>query len=195
LLRLFVAVELPTEVRTALSAARRELEAQPGGRYVRWVDLDQAHLTIKFLGNTAEEMVPALRTCLTSVAAEAAPFSLRLSGVGAFPNPRRPRVIWAGLDPGTDSVLLEGLHVSLEQALAGLGFATEERPFSPHLTLGRVRQGLRPNELTQVSDMLSAGVAVQPVSFPVQALSLMSSVLRPDGPLYARLHEARLGGG
>ncbi len=193
MLRLFVAVELPEEVRQVLDKVIREMTGHAGARHVRWVNTHQAHLTVKFLGDAPESSVAALQRALSGVAGQASPFALTLAGVGAFPDCRRPRVIWVGLDAGEDAAAVRDLHGGLERDLARLGYAAENRPFSPHLTLGRVRQGLRPADVSQVCEMLSVPWEVAPVSFDVRAVSLMVSELRPSGAVHTRLFEARLG--
>lgn len=171
----------------------QEMTEHSGARYVRWVNLEQVHLTVKFLGDSPESSVAAVERALTSVTGQACPFALTLAGVGAFPDRRRPRVIWVGLDAGDEAAAMRDLHTGLERDLARLGFASEGRPFSPHLTLGRVRHGIRPTEVSQVCEMLSVPWAVAPVSFEVSAVSLMASDLRPTGAVHTRLFEARLG--
>lgn len=190
MLRLFVAIELTDGVRDALATVARQLSEHPGGRHVRWTNLELSHLTLKFLGDTPESTVATVERSLAGVAEGVAPLGFRLSHVGAFPNRRRPRVIWVGLDAGDDETRLNELHGTIERDLARLGFAGDDRPFSPHLTLGRVHQGLRPAEEAQVAGMIALPVVVEPVTFRARSIALMSSTLRPDGPVYRRLAEA-----
>ncbi len=192
MLRLFVAVQLPDEARRALGLVMREMATHPAGRHVRWVNLDQTHLTLKFLGESPETAVGAVGRALTSAARQVEPFTLALGEVGVFPDRRRPRVIWVGIDAGEHAVALRDLHGGLERELARLGYAADDRAFSPHLTLGRVRQGLRPAELSLVSELLDRSWPVAPTSFEVRSICLVASELRPTGAVHTRLVEARL---
>lgn len=133
--RLFVAVPLPASVRRLVGALVGDLAGE--GWPVRWVAPEGAHLTLHFLGETEPERAELLRLALGSVVARHAAFELRTGGLGVFPSPRRPRVIWLGLDGPGD--LLAGLHRDIGEVLRGLGFQTETGRLRPHLTLGRVR--------------------------------------------------------
>ena len=191
-LRAFVAVDLPPAVRGAVEGVIGELRSRANDG-VRWVRPEGVHLTLKFLGDIDEDSVPQVSGALDRRAASAVPFDLFLEGVGAFPNARRPRVIWIGLDGGLEPLL--ALQQAIEQELEGLGFARERRPFNPHLTLGRIRDGISAPQRGRLSEAL-AEVRVQPgVELPVREVSLMRSDLRPSGAVYTRLHAAELGSG
>ena len=138
-IRAFIAVELPPAVREAVEGVVRELRSGIGDG-VRWVRPEGVHLTLKFLGDIDADSVPAISDGLDRCAASAAPFDLFLEGVGVFPNARRPRVVWIGLGGALEPLL--ALQHSIDRELEGLGFARERRPFTPHLTLGRVRDGV-----------------------------------------------------
>ncbi len=190
-LRAFIAVELPPAARDAVEGVIRDLRARTGDG-VRWVRPEGVHLTLKFLGDIDAYTVPALSQALDRCAAPAAPFDLCLEGVGAFPNARRPRVVWVGLGGGLEALL--GLQQSIEGELEALGYARERRAFTPHLTLGRVRDRLPPTQGRALSEALGV-VSVQPgVGMPVREVSLIKSDLRPSGAVYTRLHAAGLGG-
>ena len=188
--RSFIAVELPSAARDAVERVMRDLRATAGDG-VRWVRPEGIHLTLKFLGDIDVDSVPAISTALDRCAAFAAPFDLIVEGVGVFPNARRPRVVWVGLGRALES--LQGLQQSVERELEALGFARERRAFTPHLTLGRVRDGVSAQQGRALSEAI-AGASVQPgVDLPVRELALMKSDLRPTGAVYTRLHAARLG--
>src|SRR5690606_8650349 len=140
--RLFFAVKLPADEQEQLHDATARLRATD--LPVRWVPPEHLHVTLKFLGTVAEPLVAAVQDAGARAAAGLAPFDARLGGIGAFPNVRRPRVVWVGV---RDAEPLLRLHAALEQALAPLGFAPEDRAFQPHVTLGRVRDGARPGQL------------------------------------------------
>ncbi|NPV07161.1 MAG: RNA 2',3'-cyclic phosphodiesterase [Anaerolineae bacterium] len=194
MLRLFIAVELPRSVREALAEVQRGLRAHPGSRHVRWTDPEGTHLTLRFLGETQEQTVPAVERCLVEACLTCPPLKLKLDGIGAFPSRKRPRVVWVGLDAGDDAERLAALQGALERGVVRLGYPPEERAFSAHLTLGRVRRGAGPRELGEVTEMLDVGVTVPALSFEVPSVSLMCSTLRPEGAVYSRVSEGVLVG-
>ena len=191
-LRAFIAVELPPAAREAIEGVTRELRSRAGDG-VRWVRPKGVHLTLKFLGDIAADSVPSISQALDRCALPAAPFQLFLEGVGAFPNARRPRVVWVGLGGGLEPLL--NLQQSIEGELEALGYARERRPFTPHLTLGRVSDRISASQVRVLSEGLGV-VSVQPgVTLPVREVSLIKSDLRQSGAVYTRLHAARLGSG
>src|SRR5437588_619730 len=183
--RLFVALNLPPPVREALWAATtplRELELP-----VNWVRGDGIHLTLKFLGEVADEREPEVAGALGRAAAGARALPLVLGGFGAFPDFRRPRVVWAGIAPEPG---LEILQHRVEQEFAPLGFSTEARPFRPHVTLGRARREARPRDFAGLESAL-AGLEFAETAV-VSALDLMQSTLRSGGAVYNVRHSERL---
>ena len=190
-IRAFIAVELPPAVREAVEGVVRELRSGIGDG-VRWVRPEGVHLTLKFLGDIDAGSVPTISEALDRCAASAAPFDLFLEGVGVFPNARRPRVIWIGLGGALEPLL--ALQQSVERELEELGFASERRPFTPHLTLGRVRDGVRASQVRGVSEAIAATTVERRAELPVREVSLMQSDLRPSGAVYTRLYAATLGG-
>lgn len=153
-LRLFVAVPIPAETVRAVSALVEGVRAldgaaivgpvRRGSNDVRWVRLDNLHVTLRFLGPTLEEKVDAVGGVVRAAAAVTEPFDVRLAGAGAFPSPDRPRALWLGMDEGAQE--LAALAARLDAGLVESGWPPEERPFRPHLTLARsdgVRAGPR----------------------------------------------------
>ncbi len=186
-MRLFIAINLPQEERARLD---REVQALRAARLpVRWVAADALHLTLKFLGEVPDGRVGEVETVTTAVAARFTPFRLELSGLGAFPNPRNPRVVWVGVQAPPELARLAG---ALEEAMAGLGFPRESRPFSPPLTLGRAERDARAGDFRA----LPALVAQFGFRAAVEARSadLMRSQLSPRGARYERLLAAPLAG-
>lgn len=173
--RLFIALNLPGEVRDALHAGAAPLrEAVPCG--IGWVKPEGLHLTLKFLGDVEEARVPAIVEAVRTVAAAHPVPRLVVQGVGAFPSLARPRVVWAGVEA---TPRLELLQHDAEGTLARLGFEVEGRPFRPHVTLGRVRAGgdaaaTRPLAMAAAACVVAADV-------PVPTLDLMHSTLMPGG--------------
>ena len=181
-----MAVLLPDEVRTRLGGTVESLRATAGG--IAWVAPSNFHLTVKFLGGVEESRVEAVRAALADAAAAHAPFDLALQGLGAFPTPTRPRVVWAGL--ATGAAPLAALAGDVDRALAAIGFPPEDRPFSAHVTLGRVREVRR--------DPALATAIARAGSHPfgalrVDRLSLMRSQLSPTGARYTELAAFPLG--
>ncbi len=179
--RLFVALEPPEPVRRRLAALADELRRGAGRAAddVRWVRPENVHLTLQFLGAVPEERVPAIEAALRDAAAGARPLSLSLHGAGGFPNARRPRVLWAGLEG--DVPPLAELVRELGTRLAKLGFPPEERAFSPHLTLGRARDG---RGAPGLAGALAGAGQVEPTPWRATELVLFESHLSPRGPRY-----------
>jgi len=182
--RSFIAIELPEEVRRGLAKLRSELE-RAEHRFVKWVDPEGIHLTLKFLGNIPFKQVTEVTKAIEEAAQGVAPFHLEISGLGAFPNLKQPRVLWVGIGGEIDTLLR--LQQNIDSALASLGFAKEERPFMPHLTLARIRQGASPLERRNFGELAMS--ASFEASYPIDAkvVSLMRSQLTPEGAIYTRL--------
>ncbi|MDP2166892.1 MAG: RNA 2',3'-cyclic phosphodiesterase [Thermodesulfovibrionales bacterium] len=184
-LRCFISLELPAGVRDNISGTVERLNA--AGADVRWVRPENLHLTLKFLGDTPDALLPEIRGKLLEAASAFKPFSVELRGAGAFPTARHPKVVWIGVK---DADSLKGLQAAVEAAMSGLGFDPEEKRFVPHLTVGRVRS-------ERGKDALSKGiVSLEGVSFgfvEVRSVSLMKSELSPKGPKYSVLYDIPLG--
>lgn len=133
--RLFIAIPVPDDVRAAVEAIVEMVRAGNGNNGVRWVRMDGLHVTIRFLGPTPDEKVPAVAALLEPIAHAATPFSIRLAGAGAFPSARRPRALWLGIGDGVGE--LAALQGAFQKPLAALGWPPDDRPFRGHLTLAR----------------------------------------------------------
>ena len=184
-MRLFVALNLPEPVRRAVweaAATIRDL-----GLPVKWVPPDGIHLTLKFLGEVADQREPELRTALSRAARGARALPLVIGGFGAFPDPHRPRVLWVGIDPDP---ALELLQHRIEEEFGPLGFSPEGRPFRPHLTLGRASKDARPRDFGGLESALGR-LAFQE-SVLVGSMELMQSVSSGDGMVYQVRHSERL---
>ena len=188
--RAFIAIEPPTAIRAALRSCIRELAERDPDRSVRWVSEDGIHLTVAFLGQLAETAAPRLMSCLTEALANRQPFTLRIAGLGAFPDGRRQqraRVIWAGLEGEIDD--LRQLHSDVFTALSVAGLHIADNSFSPHITLGRVRRGRQ-----FILDGKALSAAAEGQEFPVTSVSLMESRLSRGPAVYARRGLATLAG-
>lgn len=189
LLRAFIALEIPAPIREAIQQQTAALRKSADSSLVRWVPAGNLHLTLKFLGDVPSANLPFLTQMLAREAGQQARFSMQVGGLGAFPNSRRPRVIWIGIRAPE---ALSALARSLESATRRLGYPPEERPFSPHLTIGRVKQAASPADLQRVHVALEA-IQVGPLgSADISAVHLMKSDLRPTGSVYTRLFSAPL---
>ena len=189
-IRAFVAIELPEEARRGLASLRRELERKEHG-FVKWVDPQGIHLTLKFLGNIPSKRIPEITQALEKVAGATAPFHLEISGLGAFPNSKQVRVFWVGIAGEVEK--LSRFQQSIESALAALGFAKEERPFVPHLTVARVREGASPLERRNFGELVASTIFEDKYPVEVEAVSLMRSQLTPAGAIYTSLSTVGLG--
>ena len=189
--RTFIAIELPPEVREALDLAQRALReaaARLGVRdelqqAARWVNSESTHLTLKFLGATPAEKLVEIETALARAGAGTGPFELKLVGLGAFPSPSTARVLWVGI--AGDVEKLVALRDRVEQEVAPVGFPTEDRRFHPHLTLARLETGPVLGRAT--SSLLADQGAVREVRWRVAEVSLMKSELRRTGAVYSQL--------
>lgn len=189
-MRTFIAIEIPEPLKQNLDRSMEALRSNLGDGLIRWVRLESMHLTLKFLGEIELDQVRAIQDILEEIAAMFSSFNLEISGFGCFPNSRRPRVVWTGFESNSSELLQ--LQAELETRMEGIGFEREQRDYHPHLTLGRVRKGLSRDDMELISvraQKASIGVLG---SFEVEAISLIQSVLRPEGATYTNLHEARL---
>ncbi len=138
-LRAFIAVELPASLREEIIQETAELRREVDSTKVRWLPSQNLHLTLKFLGSISPTSIEELAGMIKREADSFPPFAMTINGMGCFPNARKPRVIWVGL---VAPAVLETLQRAIESGAERLGYEPEERPFSPHLTIGRVRQNL-----------------------------------------------------
>ena len=185
MLRLFIALPLPPALEQRLGEV---IEAfKPRGVAVKWSKPGNIHLTVKFLGDTEEKLIPDISRAIDHVAVRATKIKAVVDTLGGFPNLKRPRVIWAGSSLGIEPAARVAREVDL--AMRQLGFEKEKRPFKAHLTLGRVRQG------RSIEDLIPAlnSYKLEPVTVELDKLTLFKSTLTPTGPIYEILHEAPLG--
>lgn len=185
-LRLFLALELPPQVRESLEKIQRTLKRT--GADVRWVRIGSIHLTLKFLGGVDAERVGEIASAAGSAASASGPLELRPFSAGFFPGARNPRVVWAGLSGDLEE--LGSLARGLEQALVPLGFPAEKRSFNPHLTLGRVKSNRDKRDL--IDSVLDLADWSGP-SFQARELILYKSDLNPSGAVYTALERFPLG--
>lgn len=183
-IRSFIAIELPLVVLQSLAKLREHLiqYTSPG---VKWVDPKGIHLTIKFLGAVPANRLALIQEALAKVVEGVRPFSLKVKGIGVFPDLHRPRVAWVGLDGEVERLIQ--LQQTVDLALAPLGFAKENRPFVPHLTVARLREDMPIQERQRFSQYFIAAEPEPLPSFKIDYLALMKSQLTPKGAIYSQL--------
>jgi len=185
MIRSFIAIDFPEETRKALEDIQKELKQCGAG--VRWVKSSSIHLTLKFLGNIHPAQVDDIALAVSREIRDDSPITLRAAGLGAFPNQRKPRVIWIGMEGEVQR--LSRIQARVENAVEPLGFAREKRPYRPHLTIGRVKDRRRLQSLVEA--MASLDVP-EFNSFDADEIILYKSDLRPTGAIYTKLHRMPL---
>lgn len=183
-MRTFIAIPLPKECQTMLDQLQQSLRVYKAE--VRWVAIPSIHLTLKFLGEANPETIPKLSARLDENTRSERPFGLRLYGLGCFPDLKNPRVIWCGITGETDALLR--LQQKVEKTCTDFGFAPEDRPFRPHLTLGRVN-GKR--NLQPLQDYIKIGSDLER-SFQTNHFNIYRSILKPEGAEYTVLQSIML---
>jgi 2'-5' RNA ligase len=185
-LRCFVAVTLPGPLKKGVGEIVRKL--RESGADIKWVPEENLHLTLKFLGETEEGRLDEIKDALHKKLSHYRPFYIKIGGVGYFPAGRNPRVIWVGIEePGS----LADIYTEVENAMVKFGYPPEQRPFSPHLTIGRARS---PKRVAEVIRRLEEFRTVSFDEFVVTAVTLMKSELKPGGAEYSGLTEISLEG-
>jgi len=172
-------------VRTRLAGAIASAQSELTGEPIRWVRLEIVHLTLRFLGGTAPATLERVRQAALERSPSWRRFDLRVGGLGCFPDSHRPRVIWAGA--ADDSGTLAGIAEDLERMAREFGFPAEQRSFSAHLTIGRVKGRLSAESGRRLAEVVQRSQGESYGSVPVGAIHLLTSELRPDGPVYARM--------
>lgn len=175
-MRIFIAITLPEKITAALTLLQRHLKAARAE--VAWTRAENHHLTLRFIGEVAEAQIAHIKAACQHAGHAVPTFTLSVCDTGAFPNLRQPRVLWAGLHG--DMTALRQLQANLEMQLVPAGFPAEERPFKPHLTIGRVRtqKNIAPL-ITRLTNY-----QLPPLTFPVRELVVMQSQLQAGGSIY-----------
>ncbi|MBK8130079.1 MAG: RNA 2',3'-cyclic phosphodiesterase [bacterium] len=177
-MRLFIAIMLPDQWQVILRQPQEKIGWL--GRGVKWVEPENLHLTLKFLGDTPDDLLPRIESDVEEVCRDIGPFKLAIQGVGCFPNKSRPRAYWAGLTP---SKALKSLQGGIAERMDALGFEPEEKEFVPHLTVARIKEPIGKERMTQAF----LNFALQSDSFTVTEVSMVKSTLRQEGPIYSVL--------
>lgn len=179
-MRLFVAVELPSEIKENVISAQKELKELD----IKLVEPENLHFCIKFLGEVPEDKIEDVKSALDSISFKK--FEISLKGVGAFPDQEYIRVLWVGVDGEQPMIELAGI---IDDCMNKIGFEKEKRAFVPHLTIGRVKSGKDKEKMVKFISKYNNKLFG---SFSVNRLKLISSELTPEGPVYEEIHEVEL---
>ena len=184
-LRTFIAIKLTDEIEKNIENIRNTLRKAEAD--VRWVKPNSTHLTIKFLGPTLPEQVQEIKGIISNLCAESSGFEIELNGLGVFPGPKNPRVLWVGITRGVEQ--LQQLQKGLDRNLRKLGFKPENRKFSPHITLGRFRS---PQGKQQLLEEVKKHENIECGRMAAGSVRFIKSTLTPSGPIYENLFSAEL---
>ena len=189
-IRAFVAIELSEEIQSQLEEIIAELKRRLGDVPVRWVPVKNIHLTLKFLGDVSVANIDMLKEILKALASNHSKFSISVGGIGSYPKPQQPRVIWVGVEAPPELISVQR---NIETEAARLGYAREHRAFSPHLTLGRVSRSASAKEVRAIAEVLE-GYKLGFIGVTrVNEIHLFRSDLLPSGAVYQRLYSATFG--
>lgn len=189
-IRVFIAVDLPPAIQESVEKQTAHLRHTLGDDLIRWVPAQNMHLTLKFIGNIAASHLDFLKQMLTQSVNSQRQFDLQVGGIGSFPNLKRPRVLWVGIHAPAD---LTSLQKNVEAGAVRLGYEKEERAFSPHLTLGRVRQNVSAADLQRIRSALENTQIGRIGTATIEAVHLYKSDLHADGSIYTKLLSVPLG--
>jgi RNA 2',3'-cyclic 3'-phosphodiesterase len=183
-MRTFIAIDLPSTQKSILKDIQDRL--RPVDADVKWVEPDNCHITLRFLGSIAEEQIKPISNIIDHMAKDTAAFGIELGVLGAFPTIERPNIIWAGLVRGNEELI--NLSNTLDEQLSTIGFPKEERGFHPHITIGRTRSN---HNVKALCEALKTTIAI-PNFQEARHITLFESVLSSDGPRYSALHRSPL---
>lgn len=187
-MRTFIAIELPSKIKESLANVQNKLKAT--GADVKWVEPQNIHLTLKFLGEIDDKKLSRIAEIMNEIVENNNPFDIRISSIGAFPKIDFPRVIWVGVEKGNKET--KEIAKALEDKICEVGIPKEDRTFSSHITIGRTRSTLNRIKLVQELKNLAIGFEKDNLDFSVTKITLFKSTLTPKGPLYEALKETNL---
>jgi len=188
-MRTFIAVDFPLEYLQKINEIANYFKSQTPEDAVKWVNPENMHLTVKFLGDLPLENLDEAKRIMDGSVGDWKPFEISVSGLGMYPNAKKPRVIWLGVHPEKPLV---HIHQRLDQNLAALNIQREQRKYSPHLTLGRVRRMTDRDSVSQIGKTLSQFKVDSLGTIEVIQINLYQSDLTPKGPIYTKLHTTLL---
>jgi 2'-5' RNA ligase len=187
--RSFIAIEIPDELKTVFTRLQDRLKL---GKHtsVKWVNPRSMHLTLKFLGNIDKDRINSIVSVMEAVVQGIAPFRIEVNELGGFPNLRRVQVVWVGIGGEMDKI--SRLQQQIESGLFHLGFAVESRPFTPHLTLARLRERASLEERQSLGQLIADSGFKGGYTINVEAISLMMSRLSREGAIYKQISSTQL---
>lgn len=186
LLRCFIAIEIPETIKKSVADIIDNLKKS--GSDVKWVPEENIHITLQFLGETEESLIPDIKGALYKILAPYSSFYIKIADVGCFPSGKRPRVIWVGME-GPQALI--DLYKDISSEMVKFGYQKEERGFTPHVTIGRVKSNRNMGELLR---RLEEFKVTDFPGFEVQNIKLVKSELKPSGAKYYSLAEIPFGG-
>ena len=187
--RAFIAIELPEELKLALVQLQTELKSARQS-FVKWVVPEGIHLTLKFLGNIATDNVSEIIKAINQASKGIPPFRVETTDLGVFPNLRKPRVLWLGIDGNLNTLI--NLQKHIDDVMEPMGFLPERRAFTPHLTLARIRENASLQDRREFSELIDRTHADIKCKIEVNSISLMKSQLLSGGAVYTCLDEVKL---
>jgi len=187
-MRAFIAIELPEDIRKALAQLQDKLKSC--GADVKWVEPNNIHLTLKFLGEIDEAQLNKITSIMQNVSATVYPFPATISAIGAFPRINSPRVIWIGIDKGDNEI--KTIAKLLENEIKNVGIPAEDKPFSSHITIARTKSSFNLEKLVKELKTIENDFGLRGREFKVTKITLFKSSLTPKGPIYEILKEADL---
>jgi len=188
-LRTFIAVDFPIEIKEKIIEITAYFQSKLPPAQIKWVEPDHMHLTLKFMGETPHDKLVQIKQSIHQVISVFPSFEIEIKALGMYPNNQRPRVIWLGINAENYLILL---HNQLDQALKGEGIKSDRRPFSPHLTIGRVRRNADQESIIQIGKILSQFKIASLGRIKIDEILYYQSVLTPQGPIYTILQSTPL---
>lgn len=188
-IRAFIAIDLSQEIQQRLDDVLKNYKSQLINIPIRWMAVSNIHLTLKFLGDVSLTNLQILTKMIQSEVSSHRQFEISVGGSGAFPNTRQPRVVWVGVEAPQDLIAVQN---GIDSSTAYLGYAREERPFSPHLTLGRISRNATSQEVKIISQALEKIKVGFLGATYVEKIHLYRSDLQPTGAVYSKIYSASL---
>lgn len=188
-IRSFIAIQLSSEVQVALNLVEEQLISK-GVDGIRWVKPENIHLTILFLGDISQRRVGDIIAVMDKAAKACSPFVIKIGGLGAFPDRRKPRVVWVGVDAPIELI---HLHHNIETGLVPIGCQSDGKRLKPHLTIGRIKHQASRQSLDMVSEVLNGKNYLAVCEQMVESIHLIKSKLLQSGPVYSPIAAVSLG--
>jgi 2'-5' RNA ligase len=189
-IRAFIAIELPNEIQEVLAQLLDQLKKNVDERSIRWVPVNNIHLTLKFLGDVSVNNLEVLQEIIRAEARVVKPMEFSVGRLGAFPNERHPRVVWVGVEAPQDLIVLQR---GVEARVTKIGYPIDKRKFFPHLTIGRVSRNASPEEIRIIGDIIRLSKVGFLGAASITAVHFYKSDLLPSGAEYTKMFTAPLG--